>query len=243
MSMQIEIGLSIAEFARDEIAAGKDAEAAFSDLIRQCLRRDAGWKAFYAENMESVEPKGANKLLLNIYVAELEAEKAFIAGDFVGATKRVQKLLDEHKLDSADLGWYLQMMGRFNYPSDRVEFARLQQAAHTSNHMVMRPQQGLVVAKLSLISQGRVERIADWIKAQGDYTQLDITLNEILGRLVFGVKADKFEQALDELSRALGFAGERPDKEWKEGPPGGHPNSPTHGHLKFPHPDRASMRC
>ena len=25
--------------------------------------------------------------------------------------------------------------------------------------------------------------------------------------------------------------------------PGGHPNSPTHGHLKFPHPDRASMRC
>ena len=24
--------------------------------------------------------------------------------------------------------------------------------------------------------------------------------------------------------------------------PGGHPNSPTHGHLKFPHPDRASMR-
>lgn len=24
--------------------------------------------------------------------------------------------------------------------------------------------------------------------------------------------------------------------------PDGHPNSPTHGHLKFPHPDRASMR-
>ena len=24
--------------------------------------------------------------------------------------------------------------------------------------------------------------------------------------------------------------------------PGGHSNSPTHGHLKFPHPDRASMR-
>ena len=24
--------------------------------------------------------------------------------------------------------------------------------------------------------------------------------------------------------------------------PDGHPNSPTRGHLKFPHPDRASMR-
>ncbi len=35
---------------------------------------------------------------------------------------------------------------------------------------------------------------------------------------MFGTKADKFEQALDELSRALGFVGERPDKVWKEGP-------------------------
>jgi hypothetical protein len=25
--------------------------------------------------------------------------------------------------------------------------------------------------------------------------------------------------------------------------PDGHPNSPTHGHLKFPHSDGASMRC
>jgi replicative superfamily II helicase len=32
------------------------------------------------------------------------------------------------------------------------------------------------------------------------------------------MKADKFEHALYELSRAFGFAGERPDKEWKEGP-------------------------
>ncbi len=40
----------------------------------------------------------------------------------------------------------------------------------------------------------------------------------MLGSLVFGSKADRFERALDELSAALGFAGERPDKEWKEGP-------------------------
>lgn len=32
------------------------------------------------------------------------------------------------------------------------------------------------------------------------------------------MRADKFESALNELSVALGFLGERPDKEWKEGP-------------------------
>ena len=218
MATQIEIGLQIAEYAREEIEAGKEVNQAFFDLIRQCLGRDPGWKAFYTEKMENVQPKGANKLLLEIYEAELESEKLFMSRDQVAASARVQRLLDEHSFDSSDLGWYLQVMARHNYPSNRVEFNRLQLAAHNANRMVMRPPSGLKVAKLTVISQARVERIAEWIRGHETFSQLDVALNDILGRLVFGVKADKFEQALDELSRAIGFAGERPDKEWKEGP-------------------------
>ena len=51
-----------------------------------------------------------------------------------------------------------------------------------------------------------------------NYQELDVILSDILGRLVFGAKAEMFEQALDELSHSLGFKGERPDKVWKEGP-------------------------
>ena len=50
------------------------------------------------------------------------------------------------------------------------------------------------------------------------YAEMDVTISDILGRLRFGVEADDFERGLDELCRGLGFAGERPDKEWKEGP-------------------------
>jgi replicative superfamily II helicase len=219
MATQIEIGLKVAEFAREEIADGKDPFVAFNDLIRQSLRRDGSWKTFYSMEMEAVKPTGSNGLLLDIYGAELQAELAWMKGDYDAATKCVQTLLNTHKFDSSDIGWYLQMMARFNYPSNRAESSRLQLAAHNSNRMVMRPPQGFVVTKLELlISQGRVERIANWIRSHGNYAQLQVALGDILGRLVFGVKADKFEQALDELSRALGFAGERPDKEWKEGP-------------------------
>jgi replicative superfamily II helicase len=218
MATQIEIGLQIAGYAREEIQAGKEPQQAFFDLIRQCLGRDPGWKAFYTENMESVKPKGANKLLLEVYEAELEAEKMFVARDHAGAASRIQRLLDEHKFDASDRGWYLQVMARYNYPADRVEFNRLQLAAHGANRMVMVPPQGPKITKLAVISQGRVERIATWIRSHGTFEQLDIALGDVIGRLLFGVKADKFEHALDELSRALGFAGERPDKEWKEGP-------------------------
>ena len=82
----------------------------------------------------------------------------------------------------------------------------------------MKPPEGVTVAKLTVVSQGRIERIAASVGKFDNYEQLDIAVSEILGRLAFGVKADKFEQALDEISRAIGFAGERPDKEWKEGP-------------------------
>jgi len=56
------------------------------------------------------------------------------------------------------------------------------------------------------------------VSSFASYSNLDVSVLDILGRLVFGTKAEKFELALDELSMALGFAGERPDKEWKEGP-------------------------
>ena len=94
----------------------------------------------------------------------------------------------------------------------------LQMAAHKKNRMLLKPQTGVTVTKLTVISQGRMERIAAWVRAFGTYAEMDVTVSDILGRLRFGVNADDFERALDELSRALGFAGERPDKEWKEGP-------------------------
>ena len=109
-------------------------------------------------------------------------------------------------------------MARYNYRVRRPESHKLQRAAYASNRLLLRPPEGVTVAKLTIVSQGRMERIIEWVRQYGDYQQLDVALADILGRLIFGVKADRFEQALDELSRALGFQGERPDKVWKEGP-------------------------
>lgn len=218
MSTQIEIGLEIAEMARQEIADGKEQSVAFNGLIRQCLSRDEGWKAFYVEQMEKVKPIGANERILRVYASELAAEQAHIAGDYSSASKILQGLLDTGTFNSEDKAWYLQEMARYHYHSNRTESQRLQIAAHKGNRSLLKPASGITVAKLTIVSRGRVERIAAWVKKFEDYTQLDIALSDILGNLVFGTKADKFEQALDELSGVLGFAGERPEKEWKEGP-------------------------
>lgn len=218
MAAQIELGLEIADMARQEIEDGAKPVDAFNGLIRQCLGRDADWKAFYVEQMSKVKPSGANEQVLRLYASELLAEMAYNAGDYSSASDELQKLLDSGAVNNDDKGWYLQEMARYHYRSNRTESQRLQVAAHKSNRLLLKPSTGVTVAKLTVLSQGRVERIAKWVGGFASYPDLDVSVSDVLGRLVFGTKADKFELALDELSRALGFAGERPDKEWKEGP-------------------------
>ena len=218
MATQIGIGLEIAEMARQEIEDGETSTAALNGLLRQCLGRDDDWKAFYMEQMEKVKPAGVNEHLLLTYSAELEAEQAYATGDYATASKQFQFLLDAGNIYPEDKGWYLQEMARYHYQSNRRESQKLQIAAHKSNRLLLKPASGVTVAQLTVISQGRMERIAKWVQRFEDYAQLDVTLSDILGRLVFGTKADKFEQALDRISPAIGFVGERPDREWKEGP-------------------------
>lgn len=218
MDTQIEIGLVIAEYAKEDIEKGEIPDKAFSGLIRQCLQRDSGWKTFYAQEMEGVKPTGPNKRVLDIYATELIAEQKYRSGDKAGATACIQTALDKKVFDPEDKAWYIQEMARYSYRHDRLESQRLQVAAHSANRLLLRPPSGASVAKLTIVSKGRVERIISWVKPHENYEQLNIAISDILSRLIFGTKADKFEQALDDLSRALGFKGERPDKEWKEGP-------------------------
>ncbi|MCP5057363.1 MAG: DEAD/DEAH box helicase family protein [bacterium] len=218
MNTQIEIGLDVAEMAQEEIDSGKEPGKALGDLIRQCLNRDDGWKAFYAERMEAVEPSGVNKRVLELYSRELEAEQLFQSGDHEGATKALQKILDEELADERDRAWFLQEMARYSHSARQADSRKLQRDAFLKNKLLLKPEQGVAVKRLTIVSEGRMERIAKWVGEHEDYEQLIVAVGDILSNLAFGVKADSFERALDELSAALGFKGERPDKEWKEGP-------------------------
>jgi replicative superfamily II helicase len=204
--------------AKQDIEEGKEPADAFNSLSRQCLGRDEDWKTFYTEQMKEVKPTGANESLLHIYENELKAEQAYSNDDYGTATQILQNLLDKDMVDSKDKGWYLQQMARYNYRFNRPESQRLQISAHKAKRLLLKPSDGVTVAKLTIVSQGRIERIINWVHQFEDYSELEVSLSDILGRLVFGTKADRFEQAINEISSAIGFVGERPDKEWKAGP-------------------------
>lgn len=218
MDTQIGIGLEIAEMAKEEIEAGTNPWEAFNNLVNQCLSRDEDWKAFYVDRMAAVGPSGPNERVLNVYGSELDAESLFNNGDYEAAVAALQKVLDDNLVDERDRGWYLQEIARYYYRARRTESQRLQKQAYLNSRLLLRPPAGITVKQLTIVSEGRMERIANWVAGYDNYEQLIVAVNDILTSLAFAVAADKFEEALNEISEALGFAGERPDKEWKEGP-------------------------
>ncbi|HXR08905.1 MAG TPA: helicase C-terminal domain-containing protein, partial [Candidatus Acidoferrum sp.] len=214
---QIEIGLEIAEMAKEDNKDKIGPLDVFANLITQCLKRDQNWKAFYIEKMDATPANAIALNALDVFSLELEAEIQFQQGQPQEAVKIIQSILDNHVNDDGDRSWYLQEMARYTLIFDQTKANALQVAAHAKNHFLLKPRSGMRVDRLE-ISQKRMANIISWIAIFEDYEEMSHSIEDTLARLEFGMKADRFELGFHELGKALGFRCERPDKEWKEGP-------------------------
>jgi replicative superfamily II helicase len=215
---QIRIGLKIAEFAKEEIAAGKQPIHVLIDLINQCLRRDPGWKSFHDQQMAQLPSVPTAPAALQIFVSEYAAERMFQSGKPEKAAAMLQSLLDKEEIQGAERGWYLQEMARYIHTIDQERSNELQVAAHQQNRYLLKPRAGMVFEPISAKGQKRIERMIAWIKEYDTAEDLLMEINNITSDLRFGVDSDDFERAFDRLGKALGFQANRPDKELREGP-------------------------
>ncbi|ALZ59322.1 Type III restriction enzyme, res subunit [Bacillus cereus] len=215
---QIELGLEIAEYAKEDIKSGIEPRKAFIDLLNQSLTRDDGWKEFYTEKMDAISSETRKNDILEILHLERVAEDKYSKGDYEGAIKTIQKLIDTYMKTDEERGWYLQEIARYYYSYLRIESNKFQVIAHRKNRFLLKPIEGMEVAKIPSVSVKRIEKICGWVRSHESYDDLVVELDNILSKLKFGVASDVFEQAFDNLAGVLGFESQRPDKEWKEGP-------------------------
>jgi replicative superfamily II helicase len=215
---QIEIGLEIAEFSKEDIATGIAPAAALHSLTNQCLRREQGWKDYYAERMSRMPTSTPDSHALSLFTAERNAETEFQRGRSDKACRILQELTDKHIQSDFEKGWYLQEIARYTYLGDKAGSNKLQIAAHQRNRFLFKPVTGMEITNISAVGHKRLEAIIEWARSFESAEELLLEVDDILGRLRFGVASDSFEAAIDELGQALGFRTQRPDKEWKQGP-------------------------
>jgi replicative superfamily II helicase len=218
---QIEIGLDLAKFAKEDRGSGQDAKELLRSIINQCLTRDEGWKNYYSEQMNLISGNNSSNIKVDeIMKFEKKAEDLFHMGKTIEAANTIQSMLDQFgsQFSVEEKGWYLQSIARYKYASDQVSGMSLQVEAHKLNRALFLPPTGYEVSKIALNAQDRVLNIKRRISEFDKFEDLLVYVDDILGRLSFGVEADKFERALDELGILLGYKTERPDKCWKSGP-------------------------
>jgi replicative superfamily II helicase len=215
---QIEIGMEIAHLAADEVSEKKQPFEVVKSLIKQSLLRDDGWKEFYKEEMNKINPISEASKIYEILTLERIAATASYAGDFEKASNTIQIIIDKHCEDESEKAWYIQIMARYKYFVSKNDSNSLQKSAFLKNHELLIPSQGITYKKINFINENRIKRIQVWIKKHKNFEDLTLSVDGVLSDLEFGVSADKFEVALKEVGLMLGFISERPDKEIKKGP-------------------------
>ncbi len=210
--MQIRIGEELAEEMRSEGSKLNVVE----NLINQCLKRDDKWKEYYKQRMSRLKPEQVSKEQLTRSLMEREAEILYQQGHHEKAVGILQKLISES--DQTDTGWFLQLMATYLYPVNTTESMDKQLKAHSENPQLFRPETGVAYSKLASIKLNRATRVVEWVKQFESHNALIVHVNSIMDKLAFNSVSDAFEEGIDEVGQALGFATQRPERTTGSGP-------------------------
>lgn len=216
---QIEIGLEIAEMAKDDVDVTESPFKVISSLLIQAIvKRDPSWKAFYHEKMNNIKVSSRDTNIYDLLEKERIAEEWLFKNDPEKSVEIFQEIIDNNCNSEHEKAYYLQQMSRSMYSLSKSKANALQKVAFTKNKQLLKPKEGISYNKVEFIDNNRVQNIIKWIKKNGSFDDMMLSVNEIFCNLTFGMPSEKFESALEELGVALGFISERPDKEYKTGP-------------------------
>lgn len=213
---QLRLALELAEMAKDE---SDNSDKAIVDMITKCLNRDDGWKQFYTESMsksrqERLEPNTAD---LNMVFAERNAFELALNNQFDKAIEVMRTALNELTIEEDAKGWYLQKIAAYMYEINQGEALEIQKAARQKNSQLFCPPN---ISKRPVIPE-KVDvqnRIISWYSQFENPNGAIAKIEDLRAKLSYSATPETVEESIKELALLFGAEGERPEKEFGEGP-------------------------
>ena len=188
------------------------------DVISQCLDRDPDWI------------KVSKKILLNLKADDelrLDPSKLALRSAFDSARANQHNdaiaVLDKAINASANdqmKAWLLARKAAFQHIVDAEGAQKSLNAAHSMEPSVVKPMHGIAYKKLApATGQQTAALIANHQGRFVDGTSMKLFSDALCADLQFTPDtSDKFEAAMNDLAWFLGIKGQRPEKDYKEGP-------------------------
>lgn len=217
---QVESGITILDEEEDKT----DTIKTIRDTIYFCLNQDENWREFHNSILAEVKDDNLSAIKKrDLMIAEHEknAIKEFKLRRFRNATDLISSNIINNPQLALSLkhkGWYYEYAAKMVYQTDPVESNDLQIKATMVPHMLT-PRNGENYSKLNK-NEGQSSMILAYIKQFNRSQDLKIHLQSTIDDLTFSqdIKAPKFEKALKETGRLLGYDAQQPESEFGNGP-------------------------
>lgn len=191
-----------------------------SDMIaamHQCLSRETGWINASRGVLSNIDYSNSSSVS-DSAIAEREAFDLAEVGNFAGAADRLVEASNAEQ--SIHLrGWLKQQAAAYMHRADPVRAQKLQLSAKTDNRALLKPREGFTYARVAQ-SQDQADRLSEYLRERyTDSASLIVGFSALLDDLRFDPDTvPAFEQALSDLGDHLGFAAQRPERDFNEGP-------------------------
>lgn len=209
---QLELSLRLAEQLR---GAGI---GAIEEVIESVLKRDADWVAASRSALVNV-PYDKTGRVSDVARRQRAAFNALAVGDSTAAQGELQEVVNQTQ-DPRTRGWLKQQLAEVINRANPVESQVILKSAIADNRLVLRPLAGVAYERLTLTGDSQAVVAAKRIKdSELSANHFVVKINGLLDDLRFEPgTSTRFERAVAEVGRLLGFGSQRPEVEFGAGP-------------------------
>lgn len=215
---QLKLGLSLLDEV-DKTNSMKTIE----ETANLCLTQDKSWREYHSKVLSEVEAdKNNERLLQNLEIADIESKSIdqFRRRNYQGSSDIILKdIVDSFKLSDKQKGWYFEKAANYLFLENPTKSNDLQlKAAQITSHM-LQSKNGYSYTKI-MASEEQAIQVLHFIKRFETSQDFKIYVESLLEELTFSqdISHTKFENALAEVGRLIGFYTQEPESEFGNGP-------------------------
>jgi hypothetical protein len=189
------------------------------NVIGMCLNRDAGWIQASKRALLNIEPPSQGTL----EPSAVALRRGFNLAQLKQYPKAVVAIQDvvNQTTDSRLRGWLKVRLAEVLNFYDRSQAQEVLLSANGDNRQVIRPLAGVGYQKISASQNAQVATVMRYRQERFlEHTDFLLWMNEVSGDLQFTPDdpAKKFEKAMADVARVLGFGSQRPETDFRQGP-------------------------
>ena len=187
-------------------------------LMNYCLLQDPQWVGYSKGQLAQLtyeERTDSKPIKLSLYEAYLLASR----GDVNSACKIIEDTANSCN-ERALKGYLKQVLAEYKNIIDEQQAQLILLSANADNQRLIKPLSGLNYAKVNDLTQEQAKQCSSYLNSKYLLqNRMIISANAVLDDLYFRPNsANKFEAAMDNLAKMLGFNSQRPELAYNKGP-------------------------